>query len=123
MGEKLHECNSDCLGNGDIKSADEAEAMHKTYGVDGVMIGRGVFSNPWVFEKEEKEHTKEEYLELLLKHMHLFVETWGKTKNFDILKKFFKMYVNNFPNASDLRAKLMACKTPKEVESVVVSYL
>lgn len=107
------------IGNGDITSVNAARQMHTSYEVDGVMIGRGIFSNPWVFEKEEKCHSKEEYIELLLKHMHLFEDTWGKTKKFDILKKFFKMYVNNFSNASDLRVKLMACKTSEDVEKVL----
>lgn len=111
------------LGNGDIKSYKQAREMYGKYCVDGVMIGRGIFSNPWIFAKinESKLHTKEEYIELLLKHIKLFEKTWGTTKNFEILKKFFKMYIRDFSGANLLRQKLMNCKNSIEVKEVLKS--
>lgn len=112
------------IGNGDIKSAAEALSRHKTYGVDGVMIGRGIFSNPWVFEKSEHPitHTRQEYTDLLLKHISLYVDTWGESKNFEIMKKFFKMYVNNFAGASQLRLALMSCRNKAQVEETLATW-
>jgi len=104
------------IGNGDIKSAQQAIDMHKKYNVDGVMIGRGIFANPWVFDKSiEVEHTSSEYLDILEKHLLMFEKTWGKNKNFAIMKKFLKMYVNNFKNASIYRQELMNCTTSEEL--------
>jgi tRNA-dihydrouridine synthase len=107
------------VGNGDVKDYQMAIEKHREYKVDGVMIGRGIFTNPWVFEKTKKEYTKEDYLTLLLKHAKMFEEKWGKTKNFETMKKFFKMYVTGFEGASELRQELMTCKNYQEVENKI----
>lgn len=98
------------VGNGDVISQSEILEKHRNYGVDGVMIARGIFSNPWVFEKKIKEHKFEEYRKVLLKHLELY----DNTMHYEKLKKFFKMYINNFDGASKLRAELMATKSVKE---------
>ncbi|MSP13543.1 MAG: tRNA-dihydrouridine synthase [Chloroflexi bacterium] len=110
------------IGNGDIKSFTEAHEMHKNHGVDGVMIGRGIFLNPWVFEKtlDIKLHQKEEYIELLLKHVRLYTEIWGDTKNFDVMKKFIKMYIKDFGGANQLRQNLMETKNSDQVEEILL---
>jgi nifR3 family TIM-barrel protein len=107
------------IGNGDVESREEAEQKAKRYEVDGIMIGRGVLCNPWIFEEKEKKHSKEDYLKLLLKHAELFEDTWKEKKNFSIMKKFFKMYVREFEEASDLRQKLMQAENYKEVENII----
>lgn len=107
------------IGNGDIKSYEEIKEMNKKHGVDGVMVGRGVFENPWVFDTTMKVHTKAEHFELMNYHIDLFEETWGKTKNFSILKKFFKMYVKGFDGASEFRQKLVEAKSIEEVRSIL----
>lgn len=111
------------IGNGDVMSFSQAVEKHDTYHVDGIMIGRGIFSNPWVFEKSltEKIRSKEEFISLLKTHVQLFEQTWGDTKNFDIMKKFFKMYVNSFDGAKELRIKLMECKNGEDVKTVLAN--
>lgn len=110
------------IGNGDVKSYKQAIEYSDKYKVDGIMIGRGIFSNPWIFEKKEKIHLRGEYINLLLKHTNLFVSTWGSTKNFDVLKKFYKMYVRNFDGADQLRQKLMECTNRQQVERVISTF-
>jgi nifR3 family TIM-barrel protein len=109
------------IGNGDIKSYKQIVDMHIKYDVDGVMIGRGIFSNPWIFEKklEKTVKTKSDYLKLFHDHIDLFIETWGEKKNFAVLKKFAKMYVNNFRGASGLRQKITIAKTIEEILSLI----
>ena len=107
------------VGNGDVKSYAEAVAKSQKYGLDGIMIARGIFANPWVFEKEPNTHPKKEYIEVLLKHLDLYEKTWGGIKDFNIMKKFFKMYVNNFPGAASLRARLMNTKNYQEVREIL----
>lgn len=111
------------IGNGDIKNYAEVLKMQKKHGVDGVMIGRGIFGNPWVFIKDLKpvEHSKKDYIDLLLRHIDLFENTWGESKNFAILKKFFKMYVKNFKGANSLRIKLMEAENFEEVRRILWS--
>lgn len=102
--------------NGDIKSAAEAQKFVEQ-GVDGIMIGRGVFQNPYCFEKNPKEHTREELLDLMRYHLDLY-EKYG-LHPYDPLKHFYKIYINNFPGASDLRAKLMQTKSIEEARDII----
>ncbi len=82
-----------------------------------MMIGRGVFQNPWVFT--EKVGSQQERLDLLKIHLGLWETTWGDRKNFAVMKKFVKMYVRDFDGASELRARLMDCKTAQEMTSML----
>lgn len=108
------------IGNGDIGNYQEGLEKVQKYRVDGVMIARGVFQNPFIFDKTGRffNGTKER-LDLLLKHTRLFVATWGKEKNFSILKKFFKVYISSFEGATKLRGELMQTSTLEEVEEIV----
>ena len=104
--------------NGDIKTPEDGKRFIEM-GADGVMIGRGVFANPFCFEKEPREHSKEELVELLKYHLDLFDEY--KLMTFDPLKRFFKIYISGFYGASDIREKLMACKDTNEVREILNS--
>ncbi len=95
------------IGNGDVSSYSEAVNKQLEFGVDGVMIGRGIFHNPWVFEKENKTHSPEDYKKVLLKHLNLYEKIYPEPKKFNVMKKFFKMYINNFVGANEMRIKLM----------------
>ena len=112
------------IGNGDIKSYDQALQVAKKYGVDGVMIGRGIFDNPWVFDKSSNNiHTKHDYLQLLLKHLNYFEienpDEVVRRKRYSSLKKFFKMYIKEFKDASILRQTLMETDTVNEAREVL----
>lgn len=102
-------------GNGDVFSyADGLNKISET-GVDGVMIGRGIFHNPWFFEPQKTEISKEDRIEKLLQHTRLFEQTWSGKKNFNILKRFYKIYLNSFEGAAKMRADLMEVKDYDEV--------
>lgn len=109
------------IGNGDVKSYAEVIDKHEEYGVDGVMIGRGIFSNPWVFEKKliQQERPREEYVKTLLKHLDLFEKTWGEKRNFAVIKKFVKMYIRNFDGVTELRDRLMKTETSAELRKLL----
>lgn len=107
------------LGNGDVKNLTEAKMKVKETGVDGVMIGRGIFGNPWLFSGRETEPTLEEKFCVMLEHTFLFEELFSGIKNFAIMKKHYKAYVEGFPGAKELRVKLMSAENAKEVEKIV----
>jgi tRNA-dihydrouridine synthase len=107
------------IGNGDVLSREQGERLAADYNLDGIMIGRGVFQNPFVFASEQSEHDLDEMLAMLLNHVNLYDATWGETKSYNPLKRFFKIYVSGFPGAAELRAQLMATKTPDEVQEVM----
>ncbi len=112
------------IGNGDVADVQDGLEKARQSGVDGLMIGRGIFHNMWAFDPKGKpEMTEKEMLELLLKHARLFDQTWGKGKNFAILRRYFKIYVSGFTNASQLRAELMQTTSLDQVEAIVQKYL
>lgn len=103
------------IGNGDVESYEDALEKYKTYGVDGIMVGRGIFHNLWLFSKRDLQTIpQQEKIEMLINHISLFEKTWKKQKPFEIMKKFYKTYLSGFPNASDTRLQLMQLKTPQE---------
>jgi len=107
--------------NGDIRDREHGLELVKEFGVDGVMIGRGVFTDPFAFAKETHERSREELLGLLNMQLDLFdkysVEL--EPRKFDPLKRFFKIYVRNFEGASELREKLMHTKSTTEVRELL----
>lgn len=114
------------LGNGDVKNLSEAKIRVKETGADGVMIGRGIFGNPWVFNKKVKEGSIsiQEKLKVMIEHTHLFEQVLGEYKNFDIMKKHYKAYVNGFDGAKELRIKLMeGSDSAADVERIVSEFL
>ena len=102
-------------GNGDVFSYSDGLKKATETGADGVMVGRGIFQNPWFFDPEKTEISQEDRIEKLLRHTRLFEQTWGGIKNFNILKRFYKIYLNSFPGAAKLRADLMEVKDYEEV--------
>jgi len=108
------------LGNGDVEDLDQAHARIAETGADGVMIGRGIFGNPWLFSSRKREDVPlEERLRVMLEHTNLFEELFPGIKSFDVMKKHYKAYVNNFPGASEMRAELFQTKTAAEVADIV----
>lgn len=102
------------IGNGDVKSREEALEKVERYGVDGVMIGRGIFNNPWLFNKGNVEPSVEDRFQALINHLKLFQKTWRDSKNFNVMKKYFKMYINDFPGAKRIRIELMNAENPQQ---------
>jgi tRNA-dihydrouridine synthase len=108
------------LGNGDVRDRAHGMELVKKYGIDGIMIGRGVFHNPFAFEKEQTEHSRDELLGLLKAQLDLYYQHGNDTKRpFDTLKRFFKIYVRDFEGAAELRDKLMHCHSTDEVRQVL----
>jgi tRNA-dihydrouridine synthase len=104
--------------NGDIeRPADGAKFIEM--GADGLMLGRAVFRNPFCFEKEPREHTREELIELMRYHLDLY-EKYNLAP-YEPLKHFYKIYINNFPGASEIREKLMNTKTIAEAREIIDS--
>ena len=103
--------------NGDIRDRAHALELHAKYPeVNGFMIGRGVFANPYCFT--DHTPTRNELMELLKMHLGLF-EEYEEIQSYEPLKHFFKIYVNNFPGAKELRAKLMETHSVAEAREVL----
>ncbi|MDD5084349.1 MAG: tRNA-dihydrouridine synthase [Candidatus Moranbacteria bacterium] len=111
------------IGNGDVESLEDARKKAKETGVDGVMMGRAIFGNPWLFNKEGKIPTLPEKLRAMVEHTQLFEQTWGDTKSFELMKKHYKAYVNGFDGAKFLRMKLMECHNAAAIEKKLEEFL
>ena len=103
--------------NGDIPDRQKGLELAEKYGIDGVMIGRGIFKNPFAFEKEPREHSREELLGLLRLQLDLHdkYSTEFEPLPFKPLRRFFKIYVREFLGAAELRNQLMSTETTDEV--------
>ena len=119
------------IGNGDILNLEEAQKKIEESKIDGVMIGRGIFQNPFLFGNKKIDDLEiSERLNLLLKHTEYFENEFGETKenfekfgkrikSFNLMKKFFKIYVNGFDGAKELRVKLMEAKNKSEIKNII----
>ena len=112
------------LGNGDIQTLAEADQKIQETGIDGVMIGRGIFGNPWMFNRANplESISITQRLGAMVEHTKLFEEQFKnvKGKNFETMKKHYKAYVNNFDGAKELRQNLMEeANTAADVERIV----
>ncbi|MDO8569825.1 MAG: tRNA-dihydrouridine synthase [bacterium] len=119
------------FGNGDVADIDDARRKCKEFGCDGVMLGRAIFGNPWLFI--EREPSLEERLQVLVKHAKLFEELLARPseasakgegyKSFSVMKKHFKAYLSGVGGTGNLRAKLMRTNNASEVERIINNFM
>ncbi|WP_096155685.1 tRNA dihydrouridine synthase [Bacillus sp. FJAT-45066] len=106
--------------NGDIPDRQVGLQLAEQYGIDGVMIGRGIFKNPFAFEKEQREHSSKEYLDLLRLQLDLQDHYAEQVpRSITKLHRFFKIYVKGFRGAGELRNQLMNTKSTDEVRALL----
>lgn len=112
------------VGNGDVMSYQEGLEKAKEYGLDGIMIGRGVFHNPWVFDPSVDPNTKtpQEKVDLLKKHIQNFLNLWGSNKNFDVMKRFVKIYISGWPGAKELRDEIMTKRNAPDIIDILARW-
>jgi len=113
------------LANGDVASLEDARAKAAASGIDGVMVGRGIFGNPWFFSG--KIPSISEKLDCMVAHAKLFEELYhsnqeDRLKNFDVMKKHFKAYASGFDGAKELRIRLMETENADEVGKIVKEF-
>lgn len=106
--------------NGDILDRAHGEKLAKENpGVDGIMIGRGIFHSPFAFT-HNIVRDKDALLELLSYHLDQYDQYNSQTgRPFETLKRFFKIYIRDFNGAAELRDKLMHCTSTKEVRETI----
>ena len=118
------------IGNGDIKTKEEALEMFKQTGVDGIMIGRGALGNPWIFReiiqylKGEKvtDVTNKEKLEIMLKHIDLEVKEKGENVAIKEMRKHISYYIKNLPSATTIRNEVNKIEKQDELVACLTEY-
>jgi tRNA-dihydrouridine synthase len=113
------------IGNGDVRCLAEAWQKACATGVDGVMFGRAIFGNPWLFNEHCPVETVSvaERLRVMLEHTRLFATLLGDLKSFDVMKKHYKTYITGFTGARELFLQLVDTQSGADVEAVVRQFL
>jgi nifR3 family TIM-barrel protein len=101
------------IGNGDVQDLSEARQKARETACDGVMLGRAIFGNPWLFNAQRPLQTipVAERLRVLAEHIALFDALLGDVKPIAVMKKHYKAYLTGFAGAERLRTELMATDT------------
>src|SRR5581483_7955508 len=110
------------VGNGYVSSRTQGLGLVEQYGLDGIMIGRGVFQDPFVFAKDSpwEGFSKHERLQLFARQVALFAETWeAHERPIHTLNKFCKIYVNGFDGAKEMREQFMQVASCKDLASML----
>jgi tRNA-dihydrouridine synthase len=111
------------VGNGDVMDRAQAEDLANKYKLDGVMIGRGIFHDPFAFSNDSpwRQWSRDQKLKLFSKHIQLYIDTYkDNERRFEALRKFCKLYINGFDGASELRAEFMESKTPQQALALLI---
>lgn len=111
------------IGNGDVLSVEDGIKKARESGCDGVMLGKAIFGNPFLFDTIQREVRVSQQLKTMIEHTELFEKLLGKYKNFAVMKKHYKAYVEGFAGAKELRMKLMEANSAAEVREITEKFL
>ena len=118
------------IGNGDIKTPEDAKKILEYTHCDGIMIGRGVLGNPWLIEQIQtylengsvREIKNEERMEIIFKHIDLEVKEKGENVGIKEMRKHICYYLKGLPMASEIRNRINKLETEKEVKETLKEY-
>lgn len=121
--QKNHSKKTLIFGNGDVQSRDQAELLAKQYDLDGVLIGRASFGNPFVFQKHTTV-TQPKLTQVALEHAQVFESTFAHRSNYSFLpmRKHLGWYIKALPNAKEIRQELFKCWSAQQVENTLVKF-
>ncbi len=111
------------VGNGDVRDIAHARELAAETGADGIMLGRAIFGNPWLFAGSAEKVSPRERLRVMVEHTKLYEELFAGVKSFDLMKKHYHAYANGFPGAKELRIRLMSCRDARAVAETVTDFM
>jgi len=112
------------VGNGDVESRAQGLALAEKHKLDGIMVGRGIFKDPYLFAEHSPwaTQTKQERIDLYAAHVRMFAETWtNKDRRVATLNKFCKVYINHFDGAKELREQFMNAQSTDELLNLLAA--
>lgn len=118
------------IGNGDVKSPEDAKRLLEQTKCDGIMIGRGALGSPWIFEQVKtylqdgtiRKISNKEKLETILKHIELEVAEKGELTGVREMRKHICYYLKGMQNASEIRDNINHIECKEEVKKVLKEY-
>ncbi len=120
------------IGNGDVITPQDAKRMLEVSGVDGVMIGRGTYGNPWIFEQTKHylktgqllaEPSLEERVEVLLEHLDLSLQLKGERRGALEMGKHYGNYLKGVRNLKHLKAELRQLSDYQEIRDAIYRFV
>lgn len=118
--------NIPVIGNGDVRTKEDAIKRFKETNVDGIMISRGSLGKPWIFkeinDKEDWHPTAEEKLNIILEHLKLEIEEKGEYIGIREMRKHICYYLKGEKNASNVREAINHAESRKEVEDILKEF-
>lgn len=117
--ELVHKTDTLIMGNGDIKTMQDAKEKIAKYHLDGVLVGRATDGNPWFFK--DYEPTLAERFAVTIEHAELYEKAFQHTEKYNFLpmRKHIAAYLSNFPGAADVRIQAMRTQSAKEVKEIL----
>ncbi|MCD8527545.1 tRNA-dihydrouridine synthase [Candidatus Woesebacteria bacterium] len=122
------------FGNGDVRTPEQAQEKFAHYGVDGILVGRATFGDPWLIGEmrryrdsdwsadfEYREPSVENRINIAIEHSRIYAETYPN-EHFLPMRKHLAWYIKGFPFASEYRVRLMMADSAEEVESVLEEF-
>jgi tRNA-dihydrouridine synthase B len=116
------------IASGDILSAQLAQKMFSETGCDGLVIARGSFGNPWIFQEIKEflrtgkiipKPAKETVIKIMLEHLAASIDFYGERNGVVIFRKFFGWYTRGFRRIRPLREKSSRARTRLEMEGII----
>lgn len=118
--EIIRQTDTTVIGNGDISSLEDAKKRIKDYGVDGAMIGRAAFGNPWIFKGKNLEDVSlDERFRIAQEHAQLYEKVF-ENNHFVAMRKHLAWYCKGFHGAGIVRKRLMQTSTAQEVSETLM---
>ena len=120
------------IGNGDVTSAESADAIMRETGCDGVMIGRGAQGNPWIFQQilhqletgeEMPRPSRQEVVDMMLLHARLQLQIKGDYIGIREIRKHAAWYTAGYKNSSKLRGKINEVESYAQLEALLEQWL
>lgn len=111
------------IGNGDVKTAEDARQMFEETGCDGIMIGRGAMGNPWIFQQIKHYLTNGEHLlkpdwskvlATVVRHFQLMIQSEGVHRGVLKMRRHACWYIKGYPGAAKLRQRFMSMRIPED---------
>ncbi len=107
------------LGNGNVHTVADIDAMKKQTQCDGVMIGRAAIGHPWIFSRRAKESVPlEESITMARRHLGMMIDQYGEEFGCRIFRKHAVRYVHHLTSVGKLRTRLVLCSNVAEYESL-----
>jgi nifR3 family TIM-barrel protein len=132
IGEAKRAVGIPVIGNGDVRTAEDAVRMLRLTGCDGVMLGRAAFGDPWVFRRiralvERGETlpapTAQERLEAGVRHLAMLEESIGPEHAAREMRKHVAWYIKGLPNSARVREQVNHTRTAQEMTALLRDYL